>query len=97
MNTLTRHWRNFRTTRGWKREALTLLLCLLLGLLIGPALLYLVAQPVLGPYANGGYLRLMGDLFRALAVGSLPFWLFVLGPYGAVWVWRIWRWSWRAG
>jgi len=29
-----------------------------------------------------------------MAQGSLPFWLFVLGPYGAVWAWRILRWSW---
>ena len=39
----------------------------------------------------------MGDILKSMALGSLPFWLFVLGPYGAVWVWRIWRWSWRAG
>ena len=75
---------------------LTLLLCLALGLLVGPVLVYLVGLPVLGPYTNGGVLRLMGDIFKSLALGSLPFWLFALGPYGVVWVWRIWRWSWRA-
>jgi hypothetical protein len=36
-------------------------------------------------------------VLRALAAGALPFWLLILGPYAAVWVWRLWRWSWRAG
>ena len=97
MNTLSRQWRRFRGTRGLKRELLTILLCLLLGLLLGPALVYLAGQPVLGPYANGGYPRFMGDMLRSLATGSLPFWLFALGPYGVVWVWRVLRWSFRAG
>lgn len=94
MNTLTGHWRNFRRTRGLTREVLTLLLSLALGLLVAPILVYGVGQQALGPYANGGYLQLMGDILGNLARGSLPFWLFVLGPYVAVWVWRTLRWCW---
>lgn len=97
MNTLSRQWRRFRGTRGATHELLTLLLCLALGLLVAPAAVYVFGVQVFGPYANGGYLRLMGDFLKAMATGSLPFWLFVLGPYAAVWVWRVWRWSWRAG
>ena len=73
-----------------------MLLCLALGLLVAPVVVYFVGGAVFGPYAAGGYLRLMGDILKAMAHGSLPFWLFVLGPYGAVWLWRICRWSWRA-
>jgi hypothetical protein len=95
VNTLSRQWRRFRGTRGLQRELLTLLLCLALGLLLLPAIVYVIGQQVFGPYANGNYLRLMGDILKALALGSLPVWLFALGPYGAVWMWRLWRWSWR--
>lgn len=94
---LGRQWRRFRATRGPRRELLTLALSTLLGLLFAPAIVYVVGRAVFGEYANGGYLGLMADIVRSLAVGALPFWLLVLGPYAAVWVWRIWRWSWRAG
>jgi hypothetical protein len=96
VNTLSRQWRRFRGTRGLQHELLTLLLCLALGVLVAPAMLYVAGQQVFGPYANGGYLRLLSDILKAMAGGSLPFWLFALGPYGAVWTWRLWRWSWRA-
>jgi hypothetical protein len=90
-------WRRFRATRGATRELLTLALSLLLGLLVAPAVVYGVGHKVLGDYAHGGYASLMGDVLRALAAGAVPFWLLILGPYAAVWVWRLWRWSWRAG
>ena len=92
-----RYWRRFRASRGLTRELLTLALALVLGLLIAPAVVYAVGKAVLGDYANGGYLSLMSDVMRSLATGALPFWLLILGPYAAVWVWRLWRWSWRAG
>jgi hypothetical protein len=94
---LGRQWRRFRATRGLTRELLTLALAVLLGLVIAPTIVYVMGQAVLGDYAHGGYLALMSDVLRALAVGTLPFWLLVLAPYAAVWVWRILRWSWRAG
>lgn len=97
MNTLSRQWRNFRRTRGLTREVLTVLLSLALGLLLAPLAVYLVGQQALGAYANGGYLQLMADILANLAHGALPFWLFVLGPYGAVWIWRTLRWSWLKG
>lgn len=77
------------------REAAIFLLCLGGGVLIMPLLLYVAGQPVLGPYANGGYLQLLGDILRALASGSLAFWLFILEPYLAVWMWRLCRWAWH--
>ena len=78
-----------------RHEPVIFLLSLGVGVLIMPLLLYLAGQPVLGPYANGGYLQLLADILKALATGSFAFWLFVLGPYLAVWVWRLWRLAWR--
>jgi len=82
------YWRALRRTRGPKRELLTLGLCLVLGLLIMPLLIWLVGSTQLGPYANGGLGSLLADYYVALAKGSLPHWLVALGPYAAVWLLR---------
>ena len=82
------YWRRYRRTRGLTRELLTLGLCLVLGLLLMPILIFLVGQAELGPYANGGLGSLLGDYDVTLAKGSLAFWLVALGPYGALWLLR---------
>lgn len=82
------YWRRYRRTRGLTRELLTLGLCLVLGLLLMPILIFLVGQAELGPYANGSLWSLLGDYYVTLAKGSLAFWLVALGPYGALWLLR---------
>ena len=82
------YWRRYRRTRGLTRELLTLGLCLVLGLLLMPVLIWLVGKAELGPYANGGLGSLLGDYYVTLAKGSLAFWLVALGPYGALWLLR---------
>ena len=82
------YWRRYRRTRGLTRELLTLGLCLVLGLLLMPVLIWLVGKAELGPYANGGLGSLLGDYYVALATGSLAYWLVALGPYGALWLLR---------
>ena len=82
------YWRQYRRTRGWKRELLTLALCLAIGWLLMPILIWIVGSTQLGPYANGGIGHLLGDYYLALAKGSLAYWLVALGPYAAVWLLR---------
>jgi hypothetical protein len=82
------YWRRLRRTRGMQRELLTLGLCLVLGLVVMPLLIWLVGSLELGPYANGGLGGLLRDYYVALAHGSLVQWLVALGPYAAVWLLR---------
>ena len=82
------YWRRYRATRGPKRELWTLCLCLALGLLLMPVLIFLVGNAELGPYSNGALGALLGDWYLALAKGSLAYWLVALGPYVALWALR---------
>ena len=82
------YWRSFRRTRGPHRELLTFSLCLAVGLLVMPLLIWLIGSVELGPYANGGLAGLLSDYYRGLAKGSLAYWLVALGPYAAVWLLR---------
>ncbi len=95
MVSLIQSWRGFRRTRGATRELLTLLLCLAIGLVIMPWLIWAVGSNTLGAYSNGGPFSLWRDYLVGLLHGSLAFWLVVLGPYFAVWLWRALRWGWR--
>ena len=82
------YWRRYRRTRGLKRELLTLALCLAVGLVVMPILIWVVGSSQLGPYTNGGLVSLLGDFYVALFKGSFAYWLVALGPYTALWVLR---------
>ena len=82
------YWRRYRRTRGVAHELLTLALCLAVGLLVLPVLIWFVGSAQLGPYANGGFGGLLSDYYLALVKGSLAYWLVALGPYAAVWLLR---------
>jgi hypothetical protein len=91
MPSLQQAWRRYRRMRGPTGELITFVLSLAAGLLLVPALIWLVGSRTLGPYVNGGLPSLWRDYWSALAAGSLPYWLVALGPYAAVWVWRLLR------
>jgi len=91
MTTLLKAWRRYRRTRGLSHELVTLLLCLGAGVVAMPLLIWVVGSQTLGAYANGGPLNLWRDFFMALGTGSRAYWLVALGPYGAVWAWRLLR------
>jgi hypothetical protein len=88
MPSLLQYWRDYRSSRGARRELLTILLCLVMGLTAMPVLIWAAGSWKLGPYANGGLLALERDFYAALSHGSLVFWLVALGPYAAVWLLR---------
>jgi hypothetical protein len=91
MNPISRLWRRYRRLDGVTRELATFALCLLLGVLVIPAAIYLVGLKLLGSYSNGGYFAFVRDISVALGSFSWPFWLLALGPYLGVWLLRIWR------
>jgi len=96
MASLVQYWQRYRSTRGAKRELLTLLVCLALGLLAMPVLIWAAGSWKLGPYANGGLPALERDFYLSLSHGSLVFWLVALGPYAAAWLLRGLRLAFRA-
>lgn len=55
--------------------------CLLVGLLLMPAAIWIVGRLSLGAYEHGSVLALLADYFRALARGAPVFWAVALGPY----------------
>ncbi|MFO1401269.1 MAG: hypothetical protein U1F30_08670 [Steroidobacteraceae bacterium] len=67
--------------QGSRGELLLALVCLLIGGVLVPCLIWAVGRATLGAYAHGSMLALLGDFFVGLAHGSLPFWVVLLGPY----------------
>jgi hypothetical protein len=74
-----------------KFEATTFGLSLLAGLLVMPALIYLVGSAVLKPYANGGLFALYYDFLKGLVELRPSCWIVLLGPFGFLSLFRIFR------
>jgi hypothetical protein len=62
--------------------------CLAIGLLVMPCLIFVVGSLVLGPYAEGGVFGLWRAFLAGLASGSQAFWFILLGPYLLLWLLR---------
>jgi hypothetical protein len=75
------------SSRG-RRELLILVLLLAFGLFAVPLLIWVVGRGVLGPFADGGPLALLGDFLNGLRTGSLVYWAVAFGPYLMVMVLR---------
>ena len=88
MPSLLKYWRRYRQTSGLRHELLAFGLCLAIGLIVMPALIWIVGSAKLGPYAGGGLSALWRDYFLALLKGSLAYWLVALGPYAGLWLLR---------
>lgn len=87
-------WRAQSRTR---RELLTLVFALALGVLVLPWLIWAAGKTLLGPYAHGGPLHLWGDFFAGLEQGSPAFWFVAMGPLLFLVVFRLVRFGLRAG
>ena len=64
-----------------KREAILFAACLVFGLLILPAAIFLVGQAVFGDYGGGGIGDFYGGLQQRIRNGDLVVWFLVLSPY----------------
>lgn len=102
-NSLLGAWRSYRRRKGFGREAITLVLGLLAGLLLMPFGIYLVGHALLGGYVRSttsttpaGPVALWSDFVGGLSQGSLAHWLVLLGPYVLYLIFRIGRSAFRA-
>ena len=65
-----------------RRELLIGGLCLAVGGLVMPVLIYIAGSLTLGPYgSNAGFGTFLGDFYGGLFGSSAPVWAIVLGPY----------------
>jgi hypothetical protein len=64
---------------------------LLVGLLVMPALIYLVGSAVLKPYANGGLFALYSDFVKGLVELRPSCWIVLLGPFVFLTLFRAFR------
>jgi hypothetical protein len=90
-NQLRRFWQHYRGAQGIARELLTIALCLGIGLLVMPCLIFAAGRLEFGPYAHGNLFALWRDYLAGLTAGSLAAWLILVGPYLLVWLLRGWR------
>jgi hypothetical protein len=74
-----------------KFEASTLGISVLFGLLVMPALIYLAGSTILQAYANGGLLALYFDFGKGLIDLRPSCWIVLLGPFGFLTLFRVFR------
>ncbi len=67
-----------------RRELLIAALCLTIGLLVVPLLVYVAGRSTLGDYRHGGPVALLRDYLEGLGRSELAFWMMLLGPYAFV-------------
>jgi hypothetical protein len=90
-NQLRRFWERYRGAQGIVRELMTVALCVGLGLLVLPCLIFAAGRLALQAYAHGNLFALWRDYMDSLLAGSLAAWFVLAGPYLLVWILRGWR------
>ena len=79
----------------WRKEAVLAIGCIAVGLLILPALIYLVGIQILGTYGGGPHIgSFYGDFLRNLGAGVVRTWFIVLAPYLLLSLLRLIFWPW---
>ncbi len=86
----------YRSARGVWRELLAVGICLVIGLIVMPCLIFVAGRVVLGAYAHGSLFALWRDYLQLLILGSRAAWFIALGPYALFWLLRGGRWLLRA-
>ena len=76
-------------SRTLLRELLLAALCLILGLVVMPCLIFAAGRASLGAYEHGGVFALWRDFLIGLWHGSEAFWFVALAPYLLVCVLRL--------
>jgi hypothetical protein len=80
--------RSYLATGGFARELMLAAICIGVGLLVMPCLIFACGRLALGAYAHGNLFALWHDFLRGLATGSQACWFIVLGPYLLLWLLR---------
>jgi hypothetical protein len=70
------------------RELLGAAVCLVIGVVVMPCLIFAAGRVSLGPYEHGGVFGLWRDFLAGLESGSEAFWFVALGPYLLYWLLR---------
>jgi hypothetical protein len=70
------------------RESATAAICLLVGLVVMPCLIWALGRMSLGPYEHGGVFSLWRDFLGGLLAGSEAFWFVLCAPYLLLWLLR---------
>jgi hypothetical protein len=79
----------------WRKEVVLAISCIAVGLLVLPALIYMVGGPILGAYGGGPHIgSFYGDFVRNLGTGVVRTWFIVLAPYLFVSLMRLIFWPW---
>ena len=81
-------WGHYLQTHRAVRELALAVLCLLIGVVVMPCLIFALGRMSLGAYERGGVFALWGDFLAGLAAGSEAFWFIALGPYLLLWLLR---------
>jgi hypothetical protein len=81
----------YRSARGPSRELLAIGICLVIGIIVMPCLIFAAGRLVLGPYSHGNLFSLWHDFLQALLAGSHAAWFIALGPYLLFWLLRAGR------
>ncbi len=76
------------------REIAWAALCLLIGIVVMPCVIFLAGRLSLGPYQHGGVFALWRDFLAGLAHGSEAFWFVAIVPYLMLWLLRATRRLW---
>jgi hypothetical protein len=87
-NRLRRMAGYYHGARGLWRELLALAICLAVGVLLMPCLIFATGRVALGPYARGSLFALWHDFLQGLIAGSQADWFIVIGPYLLLWLLR---------
>ncbi len=95
-NPLANFWNRLSNQPRALREALLLLLTLLVGATLMPLLIWAAGRAALGPYANGGFLALWKDYFSGIASGSEANCIVLLAPYAIICALRLLRFGLRS-
>jgi hypothetical protein len=82
----------YRGAHGVWRELLAVAICLGVGLVVMPCLIFAAGRAILGPYAHGSLFALWHDFLQRLLSGSHAAWFIAVGPYVLFWLLRGGRW-----
>lgn len=78
----------YLAANAFARELAIAAVCLLVGLVVMPCLIWALGRMSLGLYEHGGVFALWRDFIGGLADGSEAFWFVLCAPYLLLWLLR---------